>query len=332
MKGETMSATMRPWHPARRFFIAALAALGLHAGAAQAWPEKPVRMLVAVPPGSAVDTTARFVARNLQQALGQPFLVENRPGGNSIIAAKAVAESAPDGYTLFVASNSPLVTNVAVFRELPYDAVRDFAPIAGIARFPMVLVVPASSPYRTMQQLVAGLRAADGKMNYAAGTPTYQVTVELFHERNGVRGTPVPYKGTAPAIADVAAGSVAYSIAEVSAVLPLVRAGKLRALAVAAGERLKTLPDVPTFAENGNKDFEAYAWTGVFAPGRVSPAIVQRVADAMRASMTSAEGVAFVESIGGIPFNVTPQQFREFQLAEIEMTKRMVRNANITIE
>jgi tripartite-type tricarboxylate transporter receptor subunit TctC len=312
MKGETMSATMRPWHPARRFFIAALAALaalGLHAGAAQAWPEKPVRMLVAVPPGSAVDTTARFVARNLQQALGQPFLVENRPGGNS-----------------------PLVTNVAVFRELPYDAVRDFAPIAGIARFPMVLVVPATSPYRTMQQLVAGLRAADGKMNYAAGTPTYQVTVELFHERNGVRGTPVPYKGTAPAIADVAAGSVAYSIAEVSAVLPLVRAGKLRALAVAAGERLKTLPDVPTFAENGNKDFEAYAWTGVFAPGRVSPAIVQRVADAMRASMTSAEGVAFVESIGGIPFNVTPQQFREFQLAEIEMTKRMVRNANITIE
>jgi tripartite-type tricarboxylate transporter receptor subunit TctC len=319
-------------HLVRLLATFAVAAFGAQAGVVLAWPDKPVRMIVAVPPGSAVDTTARFVARHLAQSLGQPFVVENRPGGNAIIAAKAVAESPPDGYTMFVASNSPLVTNVAVFRELPYDAVKDFAPVAGIARFPMVLVVPATSPHRTMQQLVGALRAADGRMNYAAGTPTYQVTVELFHERNGVRGTPVPYKGTAPAIADVAAGSVDYSIAEVSAVVPLIRAGKLRALAVASGERLKELPDVPTFAENGNGGFEAYAWTAVFAPGRTPAPIVQRVAEAMRTAMTGPEGAAFVDSIGGIPFDATPEALRAFQLAEIEATRRMVRNANIRIE
>jgi len=323
---------MGTWSSARAAVLAATAIFCLQASAALAWPERPVKMIVGVPPGSAADTTARFVAKHLSQRLGQPFIVENRPGASAIIAAKAVAESLPDGYTMLVATNSPVVTNVAVFRELPYDAVKDFAPVAGIARFPMVLVVPGTSPFKTMLEFVAGLRAADGRMNYAAGTPTYQVVVELFHERNGVRGTPVPYKGTAPAIADVAAGSVDYSIAEVSAVMPLIRAGKLRAVAVAAAQRLKDLPDVPTFIELGNKDFEAYAWTGVFAPARVQPAIVQQVAEAMRAAMTHREGKAFVESIGGIAFDVTPQQLRDFQVSEIEMTRRMVRNANIRVE
>lgn len=296
------------------------------------YPEKPVRIVVSLPPGSGADTTARFIARHLSQTFGQPFVVENRPGANSFIAAKAVAESPPDGYTMFVASNSPMVTNLAVFRQLPYDPVKDFAPVASIARFALVIVVPASSPYRSMRDLIAAAQAAPGKLNYAAGTPTYQVAMELYHERNGIRSHPVPYKGTGPAVTDVASGNVDYSIAEISSVLPLIRAGRIRALAVASAERLKDLPDVPTVAESGNPGFEMHAWTGVFFPARVPPAIVGRVAEAIRATMASPQGMAFIDAMGGTVFTRTPEQFREFQLGEIDATRRIVKAAGIPVE
>ena len=322
----------------RRAFLKSLAfttiiGLGMHAlPAFAAYPDHPVKIIVSLPPGSGADTTARFIAKHLAQALGQPFVVENRAGANSFIAAKAVAEAPPDGYTMFVASNSPMVTNAAVFRQLPYDPVKDFAPVASLAKLPMVLVVPTASPHRTLQQLVAAARAAPGKMNYAAGTPTYQVATERFHERNGIRATPVPYKGTGPAITDTASGAVDYCIAEISAVLPLVRAGKLRALATAHADRLRELPDVPTFTEAGTKGFEASAWTGVFFPAKVAPAIIQRVAEVVRAAISSPEGTAFVEAMGGTVFTGTPEQFRDFQLTEIEATRRIVRDANIPVE
>ena len=314
---------------------AALAAAILSLHAAPAWaayPERSVRIVVSLPPGSGADTTARFIARHLTQALGQPFVVENRPGANSFIAAKAVADSAPDGYTMFVASNSPMVTNAAVFRQLPYDPSKDFAPVTGIARFAMVIVVPAASKFRTLQELVAGARGAPGRLNYAAGTPTYQVAMELFHERNGIRSNAIPYKGTGPAVTDVAAGNVDYTIAEISSVLPLIRAGRLRAVAVASAERLKDLPDVPTVAESGTPGFEAHAWTGGYFPARVPVAIVQRVGDAVRAALTGPEGVAFIESLGGTPFAGTPDQLRDFQAAEIAATRRVVQSANIPVE
>lgn len=317
----------------RRNFLVLLAlACAFPPAARAAWPEHPVKIIVSLPPGSGADTTARFIARHLAQALGQPFVVENRPGANSFIAAKAVAEAPPDGYTMFVASNSPMVTNAAVFRRLPYDPVNDFVPVASLAKLPMVLVVPSGSPYRTLQQLVTAAKAAPGKLNYAAGTPTYQVATELFHERNGIRSAPVPYKGTGPAVTDTAAGAVDYTVAEVSSVLPLVRAGKLRALAAASAHRLRELPDVPTFDEAGTKRFEASAWTGVFFPAKVPPAIVQRVSEIVRATLSSPDGTAFVEALGGTVFTGTPEQFREFQVAEIEATRRIVRDANIPVE
>lgn len=316
----------------RLAMAAGLLCFGAQAPAAESYPQRTVRIVVSLPPGSGADTTARFIARHLSQSLGQPFVVENRPGANSFIAARAVAEAAPDGYTLFVASNSPMVTNAAVFRQLPYDPVKDFAPVAGLARFPMVLVVPAGSPHATLQQLVAAVRSAPGKLNYASGTPTYQVAMERFHARNGIKATAVPYKGTGPAVTDLAAGVVEYSIAEVSAVLPLIRSGKLRALAVASAERHKSLPEVPTVAEAGTPDFESYAWTGVFFPAGVPAPIVQRVSAAVRSVMTGNEGRAFIDSQGGTVFTGTPEELRRFQLAEIESTRLIVQAANIPIE
>lgn len=299
------------------------------AAAAADYPDRPVKIVVSLPPGSGADTTARFIGKHLTEKFGQPFVVENKPGANSFIAARQVAESAPDGYTMFVASNSPMVTNAAVFRQLPYDPIKDFVPVARIARFPMVLAVPASSPYTTLDGLVTAARNAPGKLNYAAGTPTYQVALELFHETRGIRAMPVPYKGTSLAMSDLAGGSVDYTMAEVSAVMPLVRAGKVRALAVGSPERLKELPGVPTIAETGSKGYEAFAWTGVFLPAKTPQTVVDSIAKAVGDLLATQESARFIETMGGTVFPATPQQFRDFQVSEIERTRRIVKTANI---
>jgi len=318
---------------ARAAACAIVVASGATALTAQAgYPERTVKIIVSLPPGSGADTSARFIAKRLGETMGQSFIVENRTGANSFIAAKAVAEAPADGYTMFVASNSPMVTNAAVFRQLPYDPVKDFAPVSILARFPMVIVVPAASPYKTLGELVRAVKAAPGQLNYGAGTPTYQVAMELFQERNGMKGVAVPYKGTAPAVMDTAAGVVDYSIAEISSVLPLIRGGKLRALGVASAQRHKDLPDVPTVAEAGTPGYESYAWTGVFFPAKVPSAIVQQVGAAVRAAIDSSEGRDFMERQGGIPMSGSPDELRAFQLREIEATREIVRKANIPVE
>ncbi|CCJ51194.1 Bug family tripartite tricarboxylate transporter substrate binding protein [Bordetella parapertussis] len=311
--------------------VAALAQGG-SARAASDYPAHPVKIIVSLPPGSGADTTARFLSKHLAERFKQPFVVENRPGGNSFIAAQAVATAPPDGYTLFVASNSPMTTNAAVFKNLPYDAVKDFAPVAPIARFPMALVVPANSPYRSVADLVAAARAAPGQLNFASGTATYQVVLELFHEQNGIKATHVPYKGTSAALADVAGGVVQYSVADVSAALPLIRGGKLRPLAVTSTRRIKDLPDVPTMQESGNKGFEAYAWTAVFFPAKVDPAIVARVSDAVQALVRSQEGKAFMEQLGGEPFVGGPDTLAAFQRDELASMRCIAKLANIQQE
>lgn len=311
--------------------VAALAQGG-SARAASDYPAHPVKIIVSLPPGSGADTTARFLSKHLAERFKQPFVVENRPGGNSFIAAQAVATAPPDGYTLFVASNSPMTTNAAVFKHLPYDAVKDFAPVAPIARFPMALVVPANSPYRSVADLVAAARAAPGQLNFASGTATYQVVLELFHEQNGIKATHVPYKGTSAALADVAGGVVQYSVADVSAALPLIRGGKLRPLAVTSTRRIKDLPDVPTMQESGNKGFEAYAWTAAFFPAKVDPAIVARVSDAVQALVRSQEGKAFMEQLGGEPFVGGPDTLAAFQRDELASMRRIAKLANIQQE
>jgi tripartite-type tricarboxylate transporter receptor subunit TctC len=312
--------------------LLAAAGFPMRVALAAGYPERPVKVIVSLPPGSGADTTARFLAQHLSQQLGQPFVVENKPGANSFIAAKAVADAAPDGYTVFVASNTPMVTNAAIFKQLPYDPVKDFAAVAPIGRFPMLIVVPNNSPFKTLPELVAAMKAEPGKLNFASGTPSYQVAMEIFHERNGIRGTPVNYKGTGPAITDLVSGVCDYSIAEVSAVMPLIKGGKLRALAIAAGQRHKDLPEVPTAAEAGYKGYEAYAWTGVFFPAKVPRPIVERIGDIVRSTLTGAEGAAFIDNLGGTLFTGSADQFAEFQRSEIETTRRIVKAANIPVE
>ena len=323
----------------RRRMVASLALLALPsvltgtlALAQTDFPNHPVKIIVSLPPGSGADTTARFIAQHLSATFHQPFVVENRPGANGFIGARAAAEAAPDGYTLFIGSNSSMVTNAAVFKSLPYDPVKDFVPVERIARFAMVVVVPSNSPYKSLGDLVTAARKTPGKLNYAAGSAGYQVYVELFHERFGIKGNPISYKGTAPAMTDVAAGNVDYSIGEISAVLPLIRAGRMRALAVTDSRRLKELPQVPTVAESGAPGFEVTAWTGLFAPARVPAPVVKTLSDAVRPGLQKPDSVKFIENPGATVYPGGPQQLREFQLAEIQRTRDIVKTAGIPVE
>lgn len=327
----------------RRIFLraagqaSALAMLGaLLAGApcvqAQEWPARQVTLIVSFPPGSGADTTARLYARRMQEITKQTFVVENRPGANSFIAAQAVARAPADGHTLFLASNSPVVTNAVLFKSLPYDPVADFAPIARAARATNAVVVPAASPLKSVADLVAAARAKPKGLSYASGSASYQIATELFTELLGVEALHVPYKGAAPALQDLAAGVVDFAVADISAVLPLVQGGRLRALAVTSDKRHAALPAVPTAIEAGARGYEYYNWTGLFAPAKTPPAVIDRLATLMQQITAEPETVAFLAKVGGESFHAGPAELRRYQLAEIEQWKRTAQRAGIQAE
>lgn len=311
---------------------AAFACTGALAGPADDWPNKPVKVIVSLPPGSGADTIARYVATQLQQRFKQPFVVENKAGANSFIAAQFVAKAPADGYTLFWASNSPMTTNVVAFKQLPYDPLTDFTPIALGARFPMAFVVPANSPLRSMAELTAHLRKAGSKADYASGTATYRLAIEQYQLQVGGTATHVPYKGTAAAVMGLAGGELDFSLAEVSAVTPLIRGGKLRALAVTGKTRQKDLPEVPTMAKAGVPGYEFYAWVGGFFPAKVDPAIVEKAATAVQQVLGAQEGRDYVLSLGGIPAVAGPRELREFQEKELTQLRAIAHKVNMEQE
>lgn len=319
----------------RRRLLAAAAALPLsHVGAtwAQEYPGKPVTFIVSFPPGSGADTTARLYARRMQEITKQTFIVENRPGANSFLAAQAVAKANPDGYTLFYASNSPVVVNAVLFKKPPYDPVADFAPVARASRGTNLIVVPAGSPHKSVADLAAAAKAKPKGLSYASGSASYQIATELFAELLGVDFLHVPYKGSAPALVDTAAAVVDFAIADISAALPLITGGRLRALAVSSDKRHAALPAVPTATEAGAKGFEFYNWTGLFAPARTPQALIDKLAALMQQITAEPETVAFLAKVGGETFPGGPQELRRYQLAEIEQWKRTAQRAGIQPE
>lgn len=315
----------------RRLLVAAAVLPWLHVGAAwaQEYPGKPVTFVVSFPPGSGADTTARLYARRMQEITKQTVIVENRPGANSFLAAQAVARANPDGYTLFYASNSPVVVNAVLFKKPPYDPVADFAPVARTSRGTNLIVVPAGSPHKSVADLAAAAKARPKGLSYASGSASYQIATELFAELLGVEFLHVPYKGSAPALVDTAAAVVDFAIADISAALPLVTGGRLRALAVSSDQRHAALPGVPTATEAGAKGFEFYNWTGLFAPAKTPQPVIDRVAALMLQITAEPETVAFLAKVGGEPFPAGPQELRRYQLAEIEQWKRTAERAGI---
>ncbi len=241
------------------------------------YPGKPIRIVVGYSAGGGNDIIVRVMQPKLQEGLGQPVIVENRPGAQSIIAAEHVAKSAADGYTLFMGPSGPMTINPATYSKLPYHPQRDFAPISMIVSFPLMVVVSPQLPVRSIKELIDYAKANPGKLNYASSAGVFQVTTELFKQKTGTQFVMIPYKGSGESIQAVMSGQVTMTIVDPAPAAGPLKAGTIRGLAVTSATRHPTWPDVPTMAEAGVPDMEVPVWTAFFAPAKTPPAIVARL-------------------------------------------------------
>ncbi len=311
--------------------IALLAAAAIPACAE--YPERAVRLLEPFPPGGAVDLVTRLVAADLTKALGQPFLVESKPGAGGIIATEAVAKAAPDGYTLLVTTPNHTI-NAALNPKLPYDTDKDFLPIAVIAEVPEVLVSHVAAPFTNFSGFVAYARAHPGELNYAsAGNGTLpHVSMELLLHRLGVKVTHIPYKGAAPAMTDLLAGQVQLKMDTYATSAPHIAEGKLRALAIASRARSPLAPDLPTIAELGVPGYEGILWIGVLAPAGTPPAVVDKLAAACDRAVRAPEMIARFRHDGIDPGAGTPQSFGARITDEIAQWRALIQSVKINAE
>ena len=297
----------------------------------QKYPLQPVKVVVPFAPGGATDIIARLLAERLSQRLGQPFVVENRGGGSGIPGSMAVRNAKPDGYTVLLTGNGPHATNVALFKALPYDPLRDFAQISLTGVLPLVLNVNPSAPARSFDEFVQWVKANPGKISYASpglGTPPH-LSMELLAQRLGLSMIHVPYKGSAPAINDLIAGHVPAMFDNVFASIGNVRSGRIRSLAVGSSNRLATLPSVPTFIESGNAGFEVATWTSVAAPAGTPREIVELLSNEIRQIFASPDMQTRLLEQGAVPVTTTPDQTERFVREEIQKWTRVVEAAKL---
>ncbi len=304
------------------------------AARAQAWPSRPVRIIVPYPPGGSTDVLARALAEKLAAAFpGASFVVENRPGGAAVVGTQAVAQAAPDGYTLALGNNQTHAANAAMIRDLPYRPVEDFAPIGRLAEVHHALVVPAASPATTLAGLAARGKGG-GRLTYASsgiGSASH-VIAESFVRREALEATHVPYRGGAAATQDTVAGTVDFFVSTWPQVVALVKDGKLRALGIGAARRLPDLPDVPTFAEAGAPFMAVDAWFGLWAPARTPPAVIERLSAALPPILEGGDMPARLGRLGFAPAPMPAGPFAAFQQAEVERWRDLVALTGVRIE
>ena len=302
-----------------RQLVAALVALFACVAAAQDYPARAVRVIVPFAPGGGTDIVGRILAQQFSQRLGQSFVVENRPAGSGIVGADAVAKSAPDGYTLLFAFSS-LSSSAKLFSKLPYDPVRDFAPVALATTSPLLAVAPASLPAQDMRGFIAHAKAKDGALNYGSSGPgsSPHLATELLMSQTGMRMQHIAYKGIAPAVTALHADEVQFSLVPIAVGLPHVKSGKLRALGVAGLKRADATPDIPTLSEAGVPDFEVIAWWGMLAPARTPRAVVNTLNREMRAVLDVPEVRRLLVEQGMDPAAGTPEEFGALIKADME--------------
>jgi tripartite-type tricarboxylate transporter receptor subunit TctC len=312
-----------------------LAALGSAAGqdaAVKNYPAKPVRIVVPYAAGGGTDALARYLAQGLERRLGQPFIIENRPGQGTATGGAYVARAAPDGYTLLAATSSTLAFNPSVYKKLPYDPLVDFSPISLVAAVPFVLVVNPSLPVGSVSDLVKLAKARPGELSYASGGmgAPHHIYLELFKSMTGTDIRPIPYRGGGPALGDVVAGHVPIMFGDVGPVTGLVREGRVKALGVTVGRRVETLPDVPTLLEAGLPGYEANSWQSLVAPANVPLPIVAALNMALTAFLAEPATRSHFLQRGMQPLSTTPQEFASYLRGEIAKWAPIINAAGAT--
>jgi len=327
-------------HIDRRHLLGLLPALGL-ATAAPRWaratgagdyPNRNLRMILPFPPGSGTDTSARAVAQSLTAQTGQTILVENRPGASGFIAATAAAAAPADGYTLFITTNTTHAANASLFKKLPYDPVKDFAPVSLIAKSGLVLVVPANSPVRTVADLTALARQRQGKLSFASGSSSTHISSSLYMIMSGAAAVHVPYKGVPQALTDLAGNQVDFMISDIGPARPLIQSGRLRAIALTTAQRHPQFKDVPTMAESGLPGYEMTAWVAAFMPAATPRPIVERMSQLIQKAVASPAVSGIFSTSGGEGVSSTPEELAAFVQSETAKWARAVKAAGIEPE
>lgn len=313
----------------------AVAALALSAGAAaQSWPSKNVTVVVPWPPGGPSDIVARPAAKGLSDLFGKSFVIDNRGGAGGNIGSEFVGRAAPDGYTLLITSGGPIVINPYVYTKMTYDPQKDLIPITNMLRVPLVLAVNPSVPAKNLQELLAYIKAQDGKAQWGSagnGTPQH-MTGELFRTTAKLDMIHVPYKGSAPAITDLVGGHIPMMFDTTVAIMPQIKAGKLRAIAVSGAKRSPQLPDVPTFAEAGLPGVESYGWYGFFAPAKTPPDLVGKLNDAAQKVMKTPEYQKVLADTGSDYVGDTPENFAAFVKSEAAKWQKVAKETGAKLD
>lgn len=304
------------------------------AAAAETWPARPIRFIVPFPAGGPTDVLSRFLAERLTQSLGQQVIVDNRPGAGGNVGAEAAARAPADGYTFLFASQGVYVTNAALFDKLGYDPKTDFAMVCLIAAVPNVIVVGSSTPIRSIPELLAFAKAEPGKATSGSGGngSAGHFTLELLKIAGTVDIAHVPYRGSAPMLADLLGGQTTMAIDALNSALPYVRDGRLRAIAVTTAKRSASLPDVPTVAEQGLAGFESSAWFAVAAPAKTPEAIVQRLSKEIDAALKSPELSRRIRDLGAEPIGGSPAGAAAFVAAERQKWTRLVAQTKMKVD
>ncbi len=298
---------------------------------AQGYPSKPIRIVVGFPPGGGNDIIARMVGAKMQEAWGQPVVIDNKPGANSIIAAEFVAKSAPDGYTLLVNATGGMSVNPVLYAKLPYDPLKDFVPISMVGSFPLVLVVNPSVPAKSVGELVAYAKANPGKLNYSAGSTAFQVATEMFKQMTGTDIKHIPYKGSAASITAVISGDVQMTIVDSPPLMPQLKSDRVRALAVTTPKRAAAMPELPAIAESV-PGYEMALWIGMFAPAGTPRDVAAKLTAEVVRIVALPDIREKLAGMGVEPLGNTSEQVTEWIRREIERFGPVVKAAGITAD
>lgn len=322
----------------RKHFLHTLLAAGClaSAGAALAqvagFPTKPLRIVVPTTAGSGSDITARYFGEQLAAALGQPVTIDNKPGANGVIAAMAVKQAPADGYTIFLGTNTHMAVNPSVVKDLPYDGLKDFRPVTGIARGMMVFVAPANSKLGSIQDLVAASKAASQKLNVGSYIAGFQLSAEWFASVAGTRSVYVPYRGAPEVFTALMGNQLDWAVSDLIAAMPQVKGSRLKALGVSGDRRHPDYPEIPTIKESGYPEYVNYTWTSMYIRAETPDPVAGHLVDAMQKILATQGARDFIAKIGSDPMALAPAEMRRFQISETERFRKVAESAGIKPE